>query len=388
MNKKYDQGRALFCTVALILMSAITFTGRTDAQNTGKTRQGLAAKKVRLWTENNNVIPVCWETYGYDREKDIVQAAVTQTWGEYADLKFTGWGICPSGGISGSATEKQVRIRLSPQGKDKNGRYINAGGDGVSRFGMEALSSAVDQNPGISMSFAPDGSADKGRVEYVGVHEFGHTLGFIHEQDAPNHNAAHCTGSTDANATSLTNYDPDSVMNYCNRDGNMKGYLTVKDINGVIKIYGASKAKAQNFWRRCDKCFALFYDGYADKGVCPAGGAHRAGQSFSYLLRYDAPARMNDQSAWRYCDKCHAMFYDGYPNKGKCPAGGGHRAQGYNFTLPHDIPDSERSRATWRYCEKCHAMFDNGQATKGSCSAGGAHSAQGYEFVLRFKYGA
>src|ERR671939_521699 len=128
MNKKYDQGRALFCTVALILMSAITFTGRTDAQNTGKTRQGLAAKKVRLWTENNNVIPVCWETYGYDREKDIVQAAVTQTWGEYADLKFTGWGICPSGGMSGSATEKQVRIRLSAQGKDKNGRYINAGG--------------------------------------------------------------------------------------------------------------------------------------------------------------------------------------------------------------------------------------------------------------------
>jgi hypothetical protein len=27
MNKKYNQGRALFCIVALILMSAITFTG-------------------------------------------------------------------------------------------------------------------------------------------------------------------------------------------------------------------------------------------------------------------------------------------------------------------------------------------------------------------------
>jgi len=27
------------------------------------------------------------------------------------------------------------------------------------------------------------------------------------------------------------------------------------------------------------------------------------------------------------------MFYDGYANKGRCPAGGGHVAQGYNFVL-------------------------------------------------------
>jgi len=27
------------------------------------------------------------------------------------------------------------------------------------------------------------------------------------------------------------------------------------------------------------------------------------------------------------------MFYDGYANKGRCPAGDGHRAQGFNFVL-------------------------------------------------------
>jgi hypothetical protein len=250
---------------------------------------------------------------------------------------------------------------------------------------MEALSSAIDQNPGISMSFAPDGSADKGRVEYVGVHEFGHTLGFIHEQDSPKHNEAHCKGTSDANATSLTNYDPDSVMNYCNRDGNMKGYLTLKDINGVIETYGLSKVKAQDKWRRCEKCFALFYDGFDNKGVCPKGGGHNADNKFNYYLRFDAPARMGDQSAWRYCVKCHAMFYDGYPNKGNCAAGGGHHAYGYIFNLPHDIPDSARSRTAWRYCEKCHAMFYNALVTKGGCPAGGGHTAQGYEFVLRWR---
>ena len=61
------------------------------------------------------------------------------------------------------------------------------------------------------------------------------------------------------------------------------------------------------------------------------GGGHKAHLGFNFYLRYDAPARMGDQIAWRYCDKCHAMFYDGYPNKGNCPAGGGHHAYGYRF---------------------------------------------------------
>jgi hypothetical protein len=41
------------------------------------------------------------------------------------------------------------------------------------------------------------------------------------------------------------------------------------------------------------------------------------------------------QYHWRYCNNCHVMFYDGYAQKGLCPAGGGHWAQGYMFVLPH-----------------------------------------------------
>lgn len=230
-------------SVVFAAMLAITFAGTADAQRTGRSRQGLAVKEVRLWTENNNLVPVCWETPGYDREKEIVMNAVNNTWGRFSQLRFEGWWLaCPTGiGISGSGTAKAVRIRISPQGKDDKGNYIDAGAGGSARLGMDALSSADDRNPGMNMSFAPDGSADKGRVEYVAVHEFGHVLGFIHEQDAPNHNAAHCTGSTEANATSLTDYDPDSVMNYCNKDGNMKGNLTNKDIKGLWKIYGVRR---------------------------------------------------------------------------------------------------------------------------------------------------
>lgn len=46
---------------------------------------------------------------------------------------------------------------------------------------------------------------------------------------------------------------------------------------------------------------------------------------------------MTEQLDWRYCQKCHAMFFDGYPTNGICAAGGQHEAAGYNFTLPYDV---------------------------------------------------
>ena len=33
--------------------------------------------------------------------------------------------------------------------------------------------------------------------------------------------------------------------------------------------------------------------------------------------------------------KCHGMFFDGFAAKGVWPAGGGHGAAGFVFVLPH-----------------------------------------------------
>jgi hypothetical protein len=254
MKKKiYNYGGRNFRIIALVVMSVITFAGIAAAQETGKVQQGVSIKNsYRLWTENNYTVPVCWETPGYEREKAIVKRAVTNTWERNSNLSFT-WEVCnpqeilsafasaPPGmlpALQATLDRPRVVIRITPQGKDEDGKYKNAGADGSARYGQSAISFPTRPNPGVNMHFAPDGTADEGRVEYIAVHEFGHVLGFVHEQDSPNHNRAHCPGGTEANSTSLTNYDPDSVMNYCNKDGNMKGNLTAKDIAGLQRVYG------------------------------------------------------------------------------------------------------------------------------------------------------
>jgi len=133
----------------------------------------------------------------------------------------------------------------------------------------------------------------------------------------------------------------------------------------------------------------MFYNGFPDKGRCPAGRRHAVDSRKdvnNYVLKYNVPETPKAQAAWRFCNKCNALFFDGYPQKGSCPAGGGHAAQGYMFVLPHDIGAGGPFQGFWRYCQKCHVMFfDESKTDKGRCAAGGGHSAAGFFFVLEKK---
>ncbi|RJF92813.1 hypothetical protein D3871_28020 [Noviherbaspirillum saxi] len=203
------------------------------AENVGKTTQPLTADKtITLWTSNNNTVPVCWETAGYDREKKIVKEAVQGTWEFHANINFTGWDTCPTEGEA-----SHVRMRIDSYGDE------NAGAMGRAPvFGTGALSKPAEKRTGVIFQFKPDGKADQSRVEYIAAHEFGHILGFMHEQDGAGNveGPAHCaqiTGTGD-NAKPVTEYDRDSVMNYCNKFGNMRGDLTDIDIKGAHEVYG------------------------------------------------------------------------------------------------------------------------------------------------------
>ncbi|CCH78490.1 hypothetical protein BN12_30016 [Nostocoides japonicum T1-X7] len=138
-------------------------------------------------------------------------------------------------------------------------------------------------------------------------------------------------------------------------------------------------------WRFCVKCQVLFYDGYNDKGHCPADDGEHARAGYHFVLPHDVPEAPTSQAAWRFCDKCFVLFFDGYEDKKTCPVGDRqHRAAGFQFVLPHDVNGEWDSQTEWRFCIKCQALFYNGYPNPGRCAGGDLHQAAGFHFVLPY----
>jgi hypothetical protein len=151
-------------------------------------------------------------------------------------------------------------------------------------------------------------------------------------------------------------------------------------------------------WRRCQKCQALVYSGFAD-GPCPAGGVHDHAVSSDYRLVVNMPD-VAGQKNWRRCIKCQGLVYAGVPSPGPCQAGGVHEySSGDLYTLPltatAQFPGAQNN---WHWCNKCQSLTYGGVApsagkgtptgappgspetsvpTLGPCPAGGEHDHTG-----------
>ena len=67
---------ALCTAMAIALGCSSGLHAQDNGEHLGTSTQPLTIKNVKNWTENGNVVPVCWGTPGYDREKAIVIAAL------------------------------------------------------------------------------------------------------------------------------------------------------------------------------------------------------------------------------------------------------------------------------------------------------------------------
>ena len=202
------------------------------AQANGK---GATLERIRWEIKTINV---CWVSPlpKHAAYRGMVRDAVQATWVKQSGVQLTGWEEC-------QPNEKAVHIVV-----------------GAAEWPRAAVGkTAYFSDPAMWLNFELDkhrsftgcaGRLDQ-CIRVIAVHEFGHMLGLIHEQDRPDTpdecqkslavDQVNLNNRNAADLQMLTHYDAKSVMNYCNKEhwaAKLENILSADDIAAIRVLFG------------------------------------------------------------------------------------------------------------------------------------------------------